>query len=53
VISDHNALAWVGTPSGRLLAKWSVVPPSQPLTARVSDWLDSDAEHVPATARAS
>src|SRR5687768_16347486 len=26
VLSDHNALAWVGTSSGRLLAKWSVVP---------------------------
>jgi homoserine kinase type II len=25
VISDHNALAWVETQSGRLLAKWSVV----------------------------
>lgn len=26
VISAGNALAWVTTPSGRLLAKWSVVP---------------------------
>jgi len=26
VISDRNALAWVTTPSGQLLAKWSVAP---------------------------
>ncbi|GAA3519235.1 hypothetical protein [Nocardioides daeguensis] len=26
VMSDHKALAWVHTPSGRMLAKWSVVP---------------------------
>jgi homoserine kinase type II len=26
VMSSGNALAWVGTPSGRLIAKWSVVP---------------------------
>ena len=26
VMSDHNALAWLTTPSGRLVAKWSVAP---------------------------
>lgn len=43
VISDHNALAWVGTPSGRLLAKWSVVPGRfrrLSETARLTHWLD-------------
>lgn len=42
VISDHNALAWVGTPAGRLLAKWSVVPERFPRlaeTARLTHWL--------------
>jgi homoserine kinase type II len=44
VISDHNALAWVGTPAGRLLAKWSVVPwrfPRLSEMARLTRWLDS------------
>lgn len=43
VISDHNALAWVDTPAGRLLAKWSVVPwLFQRLAeiARLTHWLD-------------
>jgi homoserine kinase type II len=43
VISDHNALAWVGTPSGRLVAKWSVVPgrfPHLVEMARLTRWLD-------------
>jgi homoserine kinase type II len=26
VMSDHNALAWLATPSDRLIAKWSVAP---------------------------
>ena len=42
VMSDGNALAWVGTPSGRLLAKWSVVPERFPRlaeTARLTSWL--------------
>lgn len=26
VMSDHNALAWLATPSGKLVAKWSVAP---------------------------
>jgi homoserine kinase type II len=30
VISGRNALAWVTTPSGRLLAKWSVPPGAVP-----------------------
>ncbi|MEU4428778.1 phosphotransferase [Actinoplanes sp. NPDC024001] len=42
VMSGGNALAWVGTPSGRLLAKWSVVPERFPRlaeTARLTNWL--------------
>jgi homoserine kinase type II len=42
VISDHNALAWVGTSSGRLLAKWSVVLerfPGLAEIARLTHWL--------------
>jgi homoserine kinase type II len=44
VISGHNALAWVGTPSGRMLAKWSVVLERFPRLlemARLTRWLDS------------
>lgn len=43
VISDRNALAWVGTPSGRLLAKWSVWHERFPRLlemARLTRWLD-------------
>lgn len=43
VMSDSNALAWVGTPSGRLVAKWSVAPERFPRlaeTARLTRWLD-------------
>jgi homoserine kinase type II len=42
VMSGGNALAWVGTPAGRLLAKWSVVPERFPRlaeTARLTSWL--------------
>jgi homoserine kinase type II len=42
VMSGGNALAWVGTPSGRLLAKWSVMPERFPRlaeTARLTNWL--------------
>lgn len=42
VMSGGNALAWVDTPSGRLLAKWSVVPERFPRlaeTARLTSWL--------------
>ncbi|MGC4749138.1 phosphotransferase [Micromonospora sp. DT201] len=42
VMSGGNALAWVGTPSGRLLAKWSVVLECFPRlmeTARLTSWL--------------
>jgi homoserine kinase type II len=42
VMSAGNALAWVDTPSGRLLAKWSVVPERFPRlaeTARLTSWL--------------
>jgi homoserine kinase type II len=43
VMSGGNALAWVRTPAGRLLAKWSVVPwrfPGLAQTARLTSWLD-------------
>jgi homoserine kinase type II len=43
VISDGNALAWLATPTGRLLAKWSVVPERFPRlaeVARLTRWLD-------------
>ncbi|QSB13928.1 phosphotransferase [Natronosporangium hydrolyticum] len=43
VISDRNALAWVVTPSGRLLAKWSVAPERFPRLwemTRLTHWLD-------------
>ncbi|MFD5830242.1 phosphotransferase [Lentzea sp. NPDC060358] len=43
VISDHNALAWVGTESGRLVAKWSVAPERfahLAQVARLTRWLD-------------
>ncbi|TDC35649.1 phosphotransferase [Micromonospora sp. KC213] len=42
VMSGGNALAWVSTPTGRLLAKWSVVPDRLPRlaeTARLTNWL--------------
>lgn len=43
MISDHNALAWVATPAGRLVAKWSVVAERFPRLremARLTRWLD-------------
>lgn len=43
VMSDSNALAWVGTPMGRLIAKWSVAPerfPRLAAMARLTHWLD-------------
>jgi homoserine kinase type II len=42
VISGHNALAWVDTPSGRMLAKWSVAPDRfrrLAAVARLTAWL--------------
>lgn len=42
VMSDRNALAWVTTPSGRMLAKWSVASKSFPrlaALARLTAWL--------------
>ncbi|MFI5924870.1 phosphotransferase [Micromonospora sp. NPDC051543] len=42
VMSGGNAIAWVGVPSGRLLAKWSVLLERFPRlmeTARLTDWL--------------
>lgn len=44
VMSDQNALVWVTTPSGRLLAKWSVAPERFPRLreiARLTHWLGS------------
>ncbi|MFG1648314.1 phosphotransferase [Micromonospora sp. NPDC049275] len=43
VMSGGNALAWIGTPAGRMLAKWSVVPdrfPRLAAIARLTSWLD-------------
>lgn len=51
VISDHNALAWVGTSSGRMLMKWSVTParfPRLATLARLTAWLE--AEGLPVSA---
>lgn len=45
VISDHNALAWVGTSSRRMLLKWSVAParfPRLAALARLTAWLDGE-----------
>jgi homoserine kinase type II len=45
VISGYNALAWATTPSGRLLAKWSVAParfPRLSQIARLTHWLDGN-----------
>ena len=42
MISDYNALGWVGTPSGRMLAKWSVLPlrfPHLLEMAKLTRWL--------------
>jgi homoserine kinase type II len=54
VISDRNALAWVTTPSGRLLAKWSVVRerfPRLSQIARLTHWLDGKGLPVSAPVR--
>lgn len=43
VISDRNALAWLDTPSGRMVAKWSVAPERFPRLAALAGltaWLD-------------
>jgi homoserine kinase type II len=45
VISDRNALAWVTTPSGQLLAKWSVAPARFPRLSQIAQltyWLNGD-----------
>ncbi|MFG1605271.1 phosphotransferase [Actinoplanes sp. NPDC049265] len=42
VMSSGGALAWVGTPTGRLLAKWSIVPERfarLAAAARLTAWL--------------
>ena len=51
VISDLNALAWVGTPLGRLVAKWSVASDRFARLeeiARLTRWLDG--QGVPVSA---
>jgi homoserine kinase type II len=43
VMSDRNALAWVSTTGGRMIAKWSVAPerfPRLAALARLTVWLD-------------
>lgn len=45
VMSDRNALAWITTPSGRLIAKWSIAPATFPRLAqiaRLTHWLDGN-----------
>lgn len=44
VMSDHNALAWVDTASGRMLLKWSTTSdrfPRLAALARLTAWLDA------------
>jgi homoserine kinase type II len=56
VISGRNALAWVTTPSGRLLAKWSVAPerfPRLSQIARLTHWLDGKGLPVSAPVQSS
>jgi homoserine kinase type II len=56
VISGRNALAWVTTPSGRLLAKWSVAPERYPRLsqiARLTHWLDGSGLPVSAPVQSS
>jgi len=56
VLSDANALAWLTTPSGRLLAKWSVALDRLPLlteVARLTQWLDLQDLPVSAPLRSS
>lgn len=55
VMSDRNALAWVTAPSGRLLAKWSVLPErfaGLAQMARLTRWLDDRGMPVSAPIRA-
>lgn len=43
VMSDRNALAWVGSPDGHMIAKWSVAPERflrLSALARLTVWLD-------------
>lgn len=42
VMSDRNALAWLASPAGRLIAKWSLAPERFPRlahAARLTSWL--------------
>ena len=42
VMSDHNALAWVATPAGPMILKWSIATAQFPrldALARLTDWL--------------
>lgn len=52
VMSDHNALGWVSTPSGRMVAKWSIVRERFPRLsemARLTSWLDDQGLPVSAS----
>ena len=54
VISDRNALAWIATSSGRMLAKWSVMLERFPRLmemARLTRWLDGQGLPVSAPVR--
>ncbi len=45
VMSDHNALAWLTTTSGALIAKWSAASklfPRLSRVARLTQWLDGE-----------
>lgn len=55
VISGHNALAWVRTSSGPMLAKWSVAPPRFPrlaALARLTTWVGQQGVPVSAPVEA-
>ncbi len=55
-MSSHNALAWMSTPAGRLLAKWSVAPARFPRLSRIAHlthWLDGHGLPVSAPLPAS
>lgn len=51
LMSDHNALAWVATPEGQMVAKWSVAPERFTRLAALAEltaWLDE--RYIPVSA---